>query len=100
MIARNIINFFIVKYLLKIVGRLNNGTYLYGELKLSDMKKLIIFSAFIISSLVTIGQTPKKSKKKANPRNYNGCITSMDSALRKASWVTIDSMRARGYIKN
>jgi len=64
------------------------------------MKKLIIFSALILTSLAAFTQAPKKSKKKANPRNYNGCITSMDSSLRKASWITIDSMRVRGYIKD
>lgn len=64
------------------------------------MKKLIIFTVFIISSFVTSGQASKKPIKKVNPRNYNGCVTRMDSIVRKATWMATDSMRVHGYVKD
>lgn len=62
------------------------------------MKKLTVVSALIVSTFCTVSQTPKKPVKKAGPRTYNGCITRMDSILRKSSWIAIDSMKVRGYI--
>lgn len=72
------------------------------------MKKLFIFVFLISSSLIVLSQTPKKVGKKINKkvskntysRNYNGCFTKSDSLVRESVWMTFDTLRAYGYIKN
>jgi hypothetical protein len=58
------------------------------------MKGLIIF-LIMFGVFNCYGQQPKPKK-----RDYKGCVTTMDSIVRKSAWNTIDSLKQKGYIKN
>ena len=64
------------------------------------MKKLILSFVLLVTVATVVAQTPKKSRSERRSRNYKGCVTHTDSLVRRAAWITVDSMRAKNYIKN
>jgi hypothetical protein len=64
------------------------------------MRKLILLFILLITVTIAVAQTPKKSRSERRSRNYKGCVTHTDSLTRRIAWETIDSMRARKYIKD
>jgi hypothetical protein len=64
------------------------------------MKKSVLLFILLATVTTVIAQTPKRSRSERRSRNYKGCVTYTDSLVRRAAWITVDSMRAKNYIKN
>lgn len=63
------------------------------------MYKFLLTSILVCITVIGVSQTTKKPRPRLYTRSYAGCNTYIDSIIRKAAWITLDSLRVRNFIK-
>lgn len=64
------------------------------------MKYIILILTFIITSVVSYSQTKHPKKKSIKTYKIITDTIAIDSIIHRAALRTIDSLKAKGYIKN
>jgi hypothetical protein len=62
------------------------------------MKKILLLLILLATTTFVVAQTPKKPRTKKMRIDYKGCVTPMDSLVRRITYQVLDSMRNKKYI--